>query len=253
MSAVSQPNAASASNGVRTERTFQRFTLGQRWEHVVLIVSVTVLFLTGVVQKYRTEPWSQQILSTPERVETVRNIHHIAAVVLTLLVVYHLARAIYLLIRRRLSSAMFPTWQDVRDAGQMIKYLLFLSNRKPKFGKYNFEQKFTYWFLFFGIGIMVVTGFILWFPIQVTSILPGDVVPGAKLAHSTEAIVAAIFVVIWHFYHVHFERLNLSIFTGRLNEDDMRKFHSAEFERLTGEPADGDESTADEPNRGGGA
>ncbi len=251
MSAVSQPNAASVSNGVRTERTFQRFTLGQRWEHVLLIVSSTVLFLTGVVQKYRAEPWSQQILSTPERVETVRNIHHVAAVVLTLLVLYHIGRAVYLLARRRLSAAMFPTWQDVRDAGQMIKYLFFLSNRKPKFGKYNFEQKFTYWFLFFGIGIMVVTGFILWFPIQVTSILPGGVVPAAKLAHSTEAIVAAIFVVIWHFYHVHFERLNLSIFTGWLNEDDMREFHASEFERLTGEPADGDQPAGDEADRGG--
>jgi len=106
------------------------------------------------------------------------------------------------------------------------------------FGKYNFEQKFTYWFLFFGIGIMVVSGFVLWFPAFFTRILPGGIIPAAKLAHSTEAIVAAIFVLIWHFYHVHAERLNLSIFTGRLNEQDMRAFHTSEFERLTGEPGE---------------
>jgi len=255
MSAVSQPKAVSASNGVRAERTFQRFTLGQRWEHVILIVSFTVLFLTGVIQKYRTEPWSQQILSTPERVETIRNIHHLAAIVLTVLVIYHIGRAIYLLARRRLSSDMFPTWQDVRHAGQMIRYLLFLSERKPVFGKYNFEQKFTYWFLFFGIGIMVVTGFILWFPVQVTSVLPGGVVPAAKLAHSTEAIVAGVFVLIWHFYHVHVERLNLSVFTGRLDEDDMREFHPSEFERLTGESIAMNEDVADgeQKSQGGGA
>jgi hypothetical protein len=31
------------------------------------------------------------------------------------------------------------------------------------------------------------------------------------------------------------------MFTGRLNEDDMRKYHAAEFERLTGESADSDQ------------
>jgi formate dehydrogenase subunit gamma len=235
MSAVSPSTPAPATRGVQTLRFFQRFAPGQRWEHALLILSFVVLFLTGVVQKYRGEVWSQEILSTPDRLLLIRNIHHIAAIVLTVEVLYHLGRAIYLLTRRKMSSAMFPTLQDVRDAGGMIKYLLFLTNRKPKFGKYNFEQKFTYWFLFFGIGIMVITGFILWFPIQVTSVVSGGIVPAAKLAHSTEAIVAGIFVVIWHLYHVLIERLNLSMFTGRLNEDDMREYHAAEYERLTGQ------------------
>jgi formate dehydrogenase gamma subunit len=223
---------------VQTIRFFARFTLGQRWEHLLLFVSFTVLFLTGIVQKYRNEVWSQDILSSPERLTLIRSIHHIAAVVLTIEVIYHLARAIYLLARRKMSPAMFPTWQDVKDAGRMIKYLLFLTKEKPKFGKYNFEQKITYWFLFFGIGIMVITGFIIWFPVQAANLISGAIVPAAKLAHSTEAIVAGVFVLIWHFYHVHFERLNLSIFTGRLKEDDLRKYHAAEFERLTGESAD---------------
>ncbi len=234
MSAASQPAAE-----IQTVRFFARFTRGQRWEHTILIVTVTALALTGLVQKYRTLPISHQILATPEAVMTVRDIHHVFAVLLTLQVVYHLGRAVYLMAKRRMSAAMFPTWQDVRDAAQMIKYLFFLSEKKPRFGKYNFEQKFTYWFLFFGIGIMVVTGFIIWFPVQVTGILPGGVVPAAKLAHSTEAVVAVIFVVIWHFYHVHVQRLNLSMFSGRLNEDVMREYHPAEYERLTGQPASG--------------
>jgi formate dehydrogenase gamma subunit len=235
MSAASPSTSAPASRGVQLLRFFPRFTRGQRWEHVLLILSFVVLFLTGVVQKYRGEAWSQEILSTPDRLLLVRNIHHIAAIVLILEVLFHLGRAIYLLAKRKMSPAMFPTWQDVRDAGGMLKYLLFLTNRKPKFGKYNFEQKFTYWFLFFGLGIMVLTGIILWFPLQAANAISGGIVPAAKLAHSTEAIVAGIFVVIWHLYHVLIERLNLSMFTGRLNEDDMREFHTAEYERLTGQ------------------
>jgi formate dehydrogenase gamma subunit len=234
---ITPPNNAPAAAPVRVERTFQRFTLGQRWEHAVLILSIAVLLVTGLPQKYRDAGWSQWLLSTPDRVYQLQQIHHIAALILTALVLYHVGRALYLIFRRRLPGDMLPNTQDVRDAWQMIRYLLFLTRKKPVYGKYNFEQKFTYWFLFFGIGILVISGFIRWFPETVTRFLPGGVVPAAVLAHSNEAIIAGIFIVIWHFYHVHLERLNLSIFTGRLSEDEMRTYHAAEFERLTGEKA----------------
>ena len=214
------------------EKTYQRFKLGQRWEHMLLFLSATTLLLTGLPQKYREMSWSQTLLSTPERLELIRQIHHIAAIVLILEAVYHLGRAIYLLARRKLPGDMFPTWQDVRDAWQMILYLIFIRKDKPKFGKYNFEQKVTYWFIFFGFLLMIISGLVIWFPVFFTQFLPGGVVPAAKLMHSTESIVAAIFIIIWHIYHVHIERLNLSIFTGRLSEKEMREYHAKELERL---------------------
>jgi formate dehydrogenase subunit gamma len=218
-----------------SRRSFRRFTPGQNWEHTILLISGTVMLVTGLPQKYRTASWSQQLLSTPERLETIRQIHHIAAIVLILLVIYHLGRAIYLMTQRRLSGAIFPTVKDLRDAWQMIKYLLFLTKKKPEFGKYNIEQKFTYWFIFIIVSIMILTGTIIWFPELITRFFPGGLIPAAKLAHSTEAIVAAIFIIIWHFYHVHLERLNVSIFTGYLNEEDMKKYHPIEYQELTGE------------------
>jgi formate dehydrogenase subunit gamma len=228
---------STATTEIHHERTFRRFTLSQRLEHAVIFLSITVLLITGLPQKYRAASWSQELLSTPERVQRIQDIHHIAAIVLALEVLFHLGNAIVLLARRKLPGHILPTMQDIRDAGQMLRYLLFLRKDKPSFGKYNFEQKVTYWFLFISIGIMVGTGFILLFPITFTRWLPGSVVPAAKMAHSTEAIVTAIFVVIWHFYHVHIERLNLSIFTGRLSEQEMRTYHADEFEHLTGEKA----------------
>ena len=92
MSAVN--SAAPVTRGVQVVRFFARFTRGQRWEHWLLFGSFTVLFLTGIVQKYRTESWSQNILTTPERLAVVQNIHHIAAIVLILEVIYHLGRGI---------------------------------------------------------------------------------------------------------------------------------------------------------------
>ena len=220
---------------VQTERTFKRFTLAQRWEHAVLVLSFLILLLTGLPQKYRAVGWSQQLLSTPERLEFIQTIHHIAAVVLIIEALYHVGWGIYLLSRRQLSDAIFPTIQDVRDAVEVVKYLLFISKEKPAFGKFNFEQKFTYWFVFFGVGIMIFSGLMMWFPIFFTRFLPGGIIPAALLAHSSEAIAATVFILIWHTYHVHIERLNLSIFTGRLSEREMREYHELEFEKLNDE------------------
>ena len=223
------------SQPAQQERTFLRFALGQRWEHAILVLSGLILLLTGLPQKYREFSLSQDLLSTPDRVNLIRQIHHIAAIILALEVVYHIGRIIFLMVRRKLPGDLLPVWQDVRDAWQMFQYLLFMRKEKPKFGRYNFEQKVTYWFIFFGVAIMGISGLIIWFPVWFTQFLPGGVVPAAKLAHSTESVVMAIFIVIWHVYHVHIERLNLSMFTGRLSEDEMREFHTKEYDRLTGQ------------------
>ncbi len=216
------------------ERTFLRFSVGQRWEHFVLLLSGLVLLFTGLPQKYREFSISQDLLSTPEQIDLIRQIHHIAAIVLGLQVLYHLVRILLLMSRRKLPGDLLPTGQDLQDAWHMIQYLLFLRKDKPKFGHYNFEQKVTYWFVFFGILIMGISGLIIWFPVLATQFLPGGVVPAAKLTHSTESVVMAIFILIWHIYHVHVERLNLSMFTGRLSEEEMRTFHEKEYERLAG-------------------
>ncbi|MFN2148842.1 MAG: cytochrome b/b6 domain-containing protein [Anaerolineales bacterium] len=243
MSANETTLATARSGRVRTERTFVRFNLVQRWEHALFLLTFTVLLLTGLPQKYRTATWSQYILATPERLETIRQIHHVAAVLLIMLALYHVGRAVVRLFQRRLSGEMLPVTQDLRDGFKMLRWLLFIDREKPSFGKFSFEQKFTYWFFIFGTAIMILSGLLIWFPVLFTRVLPGGIIPAAKLAHSAEAIAAAIFVIMWHSYHVHIERLNLSIFTGRLSEKEMREYHAREYERLIGEsdsPPDGE-------------
>ena len=227
-----KPTPAPISPNVRLVRTFPRFSASQRWEHAVLLLCITIQLITGLPQKYNTTAWSQAIISSPARLNLLQLIHHISALVLTALALYHLGKAIYLISRRKLPGDMLPAVQDIKDAWQMLLYLIYVKKQKPAFGKYNFEQKVTYWFLFFAIGIMIVSGYIMWFPEVITRVLPGGVIPAAIMAHSTEAIVTLIFIVLWHFYHVHVERLNLSIFSGWLNEDDMRAYHSSEYSRL---------------------
>ena len=236
MTSQPKPTPSAVNQRVRLVRTFPRFTVSQRWEHAVLLLCVAILLATGLPQKYNTSTWSQAIISSPERLNTLQQIHHITALVLTALVLYHLIRAFYFIARRKLSDDMLPSVQDIKDTWNMVLYLVYIKRQKPAFGKYNFEQKVTYWFLFFSIGIMMLSGFTMWFPEVVTRLLPGGVIPAAIMAHSTEAIVTLIFIVLWHFYHVHFERLNLSIFSGWLNEEDMRTYHSREYSLLVHTP-----------------
>jgi len=232
MTSQRKPAPSSPSDAVKLVRTYPRFTISQRWEHAILLLCIAILLVTGLPQKYNTASWSQAIITSPDRLASIQLIHHVTAVVLTALVFHHLGKACYLIARRKLPGDMLPTFQDIKDAWSMLLYLLFIKKQKPVFGKYNFEQKVTYWFLFFFIGVMLISGYTLWFPEVITRLLPGGVIPAAIMAHSTEAIVTAIFIVLWHFYHVHLERLNLSIFSGWLNETDMRTYHTLEYDQL---------------------
>lgn len=220
------------NNRIESQKNYQRFDLGQRIEHLLLMLTTIVLLLTGLPQKYREFAWSQALMATPEGVELIRLVHHTAAIVMALLALYHFGKAIVKLFQKKLSADLLITWQDVKDAFGMLKYLLFLIKEKPRFGKFNFEQKVTYWVVAIGFLLMILSGFIIWFPVWFTQWLPGGVVPAAKLMHSSEAIAAAFFILIWHIYHVHIERLNLSIFTGKLTEKEMKEYHKKEYDRV---------------------
>jgi cytochrome b subunit of formate dehydrogenase len=173
---------------VSTIRTIPRFTIGQIWEHWILLLSVGVLILTGLPQRYRATTWSQQILTTPERLYLIQNIHRIAAILLTVLVIYHLLRALSLLSRRRLPGDMLPL--KMSSAFQWGHH--FSHQFETKVCKYNFEQKFTYWFLLFSIGIRHTC--FIWVPIL--SRVCWRIIPVQNCLHYA---IVTFFYVIWHF------------------------------------------------------
>jgi mono/diheme cytochrome c family protein len=79
---------------------------------------------------------------------------------------------------------------------------------------------------------MAVTGFMMWNPISTAKFLPGEFIPAAKAAHGGEALLAVLAIIIWHFYGVHIKRLNKSMFTGRMSEEDMLHEHPLELADL---------------------
>ena len=208
---------------------YLRFRWPYRVEHWVFMASFTTLAVTGLAQKYAEAPISQWIVVTLGGIESVRVIHRLAAITIMVVAVYHIGAVGYRLYVNRSRPHMLPGLFDVRNAWQSLKYNLGLSKARVQQGRYGFEEKMEYWAVVWGTLIMVLTGFILWNPIATTSILPGEVVPAAKIAHGLEAVLAVVAIFLWHLYHVLIRTFNRSMFTGYVNEEQMLDEHPLEL------------------------
>jgi len=86
--------------------------------------------------------------------------------------------------------------------------------------------------MMWGTIVMGITGFMMWNPIATAKLVPGEWIPAAKVAHGGEAILAALAIIIWHFYNVHIKTFNKSMFTGHLDEHQMTHEHGRELEGI---------------------
>jgi len=213
-------------------RGFVRFSLSQRLQHLVLIISFTLLAVTGLPQKFAGDAWAETLIGIVGGIDSIRLIHHLAAIVLALVSVYHVLEIAYDVFVLHVRWTMFPELQDVKDAIAALLHNLGFRKEWPRFEHFSFEQKFEYWALVWGTLIMGITGFMLWNPILISRVLPGEVIPAAKSAHGGEAILAVLAILVWHFYNVHIKTFNKSIFTGRLDEHQMAEEHGMEMERI---------------------
>jgi cytochrome b subunit of formate dehydrogenase len=215
-----------------TQPSYLRFSRGQRIEHVLALASFSVLALTGLPQEFAGQGWAQALIAFLGGIEATREVHHIAAVVLMLEVVWHLVGVGYRLYVRRVRPTMAPSPRDVSEAFGALLYNLGLRKQKPAAGRYTFEEKIEYWAFVWGTVIMVITGFMLWNPVATTQLLPGQFIPAAKAAHGKEALLAVLAIIIWHLYSVHLRHFNQSMWTGKLSEHEMLEEHPLELADL---------------------
>jgi cytochrome b subunit of formate dehydrogenase len=211
---------------------YPRFRLGARIEHLVLMVSFTVLAVTGLPQKYATSSLGENLIALMGGIELTRLIHHWAAIVLVAGSVYHLFTSAYRIFVKHERMRILPELRDVWDLVNTVRHNLGFIRDAPKMPKFNFGEKFEYWAVVWGTAIMGITGLILWNPIAFASLLPGEFIPAAKAAHGGEAVLAVLSILVWHMYNVHIKQFNSSIFTGRLSRHHMEEEHAEELERL---------------------
>ncbi len=212
-----------------TTRTYERFPLARRIEHWVMMLSFVTLGLTGLPQKFSSAGLSIAFVGILGGIENLRKIHHFAAIVMMLGTAWHILVFGYLAYVRRTRFTMLPSLQDVKDAWQAFLYNIGRAKTSPQMGRYTFEEKMEYWAFVWGAIIMGLTGFMMWNPISITRLLPGEVIPAAKAAHGGEALLAVLAIIIWHIYGVHIKRFNKSMFTGKMSEAEMLHEHPLEL------------------------
>ncbi|HQR29198.1 MAG TPA: cytochrome b/b6 domain-containing protein [Anaeromyxobacteraceae bacterium] len=230
---------------VKETRFVQRFDIHQRAQHWLMLVGVILLGLTG---------WPLRGAGSPEAIESSRKIlalfggphgaallHRIAAVMIIVSGAYHILYLALHASRRTLAFSMLPGPRDVGEIRGNILYMLGMGQR-PAYGKYSYLEKFDYWAVFWGMIMMVGTGFVLWFPVFFAKYAPHWVLTSAQIIHGEEATLALLFLFVVHFYNAHLKPsifpMNWVWLTGKMSHAMLEEEHRGQYEELVGKDDD---------------
>lgn len=220
-----------------TKGEFVRFSLRQRIEHSSVMLLFLLLAITGFPQKFYDTGWAHTVVGWMGGIEIARTIHRASGILFAIFTLFHLAMAAIEVGTGRARPTMIPTRKDFTDAIQTLRYYLGATDTHPRFDRFDYKQKFEYWGLVLGGFLMIATGFVLYFPVWFTTLLPGEVVPASKVAHSNEGLMAFLVVVTWHIYNAHLAPevfpFDKSIFTGTVSMERMHHEHPIELELST--------------------
>jgi cytochrome b subunit of formate dehydrogenase len=224
-----------------------RFSLIFRLQHFGLLASTLILIVTGLPLRYAETAWAHTFFGWIGGVRVTAPIHHFAAALLILVGTFHMGYITLTREGRRELLALLPRPKDFGDLFRNLAYFVGLRRRGPQFDRFSYVEKFDYWAVYWGIVIMISSGLLLWFPEVVMRHLPKYVMDIAKVVHSDEALLAAISIVIWHFYNAHFNPewfpMNWTWLTGHISTEHMLKHHPLEYERRFAGNVEKDQST----------
>ena len=211
------------------KKWYVRFSISERVEHWVFITSFIILGITGLVQRYSEYQISKLVVSAVGGIENLRLVHHTAAIVTMLIVIYHIGALGYRIYVNRARMTMLPVISDLTNAYHAALYYIGRRKDPPQQGRYTFEEKLEYWAVVWGTAIMAVTGFMMWNPVATAKILPGQFIPAAKAAHGLEAVLAVLSILIWHMYQVFIRHFNKAMYSGKVSEEEMLHDHPIEL------------------------
>lgn len=222
-------------------RYYSRFSVPQRYLHGFLAGTFLGLAMTGLPLRFSSTPWATAMAHAVGGFGTILFFHLFSAVVLTIAFLIHVANLAYRLIARKEyglvwgPSSMVPNLKDIQDFIAQIKWFIF-RGPKPKFGRYAYWDKVDYWAVFWGMGIIGLSGYAMWFAPFFARFIPGKWLNIALLIHGEEAILAVGFIFTIHFFNTHLRPdnfpMDLVIFTGRQTEEELKHRHPEEYRHL---------------------
>ena len=238
-----QTVADPSADAVQGEKEYVRFSRLNRTLHVIMIVSFISLATTGMTLKFAYTEWAAMLSRFFGGYETAGYIHRIAA---TAMVGIFIAHIVDLTRRKRREfgswkalilgpNSMLFNRRDLRELIGSVKWFLGKGPR-PSYGRWTYWEKFDYFAVFWGIGVIGSTGFVLWFPEFFTIFLPGWAINVATIIHSDEALLATGFIFTVHFFNTHLRPekfpMDLVIFTGRMSVEELERDKPEEYEAL---------------------
>ncbi len=225
----------------------QRFTPFQRVLHATMAVSFIGLVASGMPLKYADAPWAAWLMGLLGGYRAAGVLHRVCAVVTFGYFAVHIGSAFSTIaIKRRFRfnflgpESMIPWLGDLKDLYGHFRWF-FGRGPRPQFGRFTYWEKFDYWAVFWGVGMIGVSGLFLWFPEFFGRFFPGWVFNMATVIHSDEALLAAGFIFTIHFFNTHLRPdkfpMDPVIFTGRTTPGELRRERPREYERLVTENA----------------
>ena len=243
------PRDQAPSRSGQKERAFQRFSYPVLLQHGVLFVCVLLLIITGLPLKYPDSWVTRQLFGIPLGMQLAGFLHRVGAIGLIGVALFHAGYVLLSRDGRYNLKHLIPKVKDVTDVLHNVLYFFGLRPGGARFGRFGYIEKFEYWALVWGSVIMVASGLVLWFFTPVLRLLPELALEIARAAHSWEALLAALSIMTWHFYNVHFcpdhFPFNWLWNDGTITESQLKKRHPLEYEQITGESADTSGATAD--------
>jgi cytochrome b subunit of formate dehydrogenase len=230
---------------VAATRHVQRFDRLDRTLHGFLMLSFLGLASTGMPVLFSEAPWARRMAAILGGFAVTHRLHRLFATIMIVVFTTHVVRLIRrVALRADYSifwgpSSMVPQPKDLTDMFQHFRWFLGLGER-PVFDRYTYWEKFDYWAVFWGMGIIGGSGLMLWFPEAFARIMPGWVFNIALLIHGEEALLAVGFIFTIHFFNSHLRPekfpMDMVIFTGRVSEHDLEEERPAEYARMISRP-----------------
>jgi cytochrome b subunit of formate dehydrogenase len=222
---------------------YLRFTLFQRILHFTVIFSFLGLVLTGMPIKFSYHPIVLTLAPHLGGIQMARFAHRVFAIITFGYFAIHLIQIAYRYFYKKEKglfwgpTSMVPQPRDILDMTRHFRWFLHLGPR-PEFGRFTYWEKFDYWAVFWGVGMIGVSGLFLWFPTFFAIYFPGWIFNVAVIVHSDEALLAAGFIFIIHFFNTHLRPtkfpLDHVIISGRISKEEILYEHSLEYQRLLG-------------------
>jgi len=220
----------------------KRFNAYHRVLHIVMAVSFIGLVVSGMPLKYAQAPWAAWLMRWLGGYTGAGLMHRVCAGVTFGYFIAHIGYVVYdiAFVRKfRFNvlgpESMVPWIKDVKDLYHNILWF-FNKGPRPQFDRWTYWEKFDYLAVFWGVGMIGVSGLFLWFPEFFGRFLPGWSFNIATVIHSDEALLAAGFIFTIHYFNTHLrpEKFPMDpvIFTGRLSVEELQHERPLEYQRL---------------------